>query len=321
MAILGTGRAARAHARRLACDQRRVRLVHASRDPARAAAQGVPEPVSYAAALASARTDAVLVATPPGTHLFHVTEALSAGKDVIVEKPAFLDTAELEIARRWAQREGRRLLVAENYPYKPLAARLREILAAELVGDPLFLLVNAVKRQPAYGWRAESGALLEGGIHWVSLMTSIDPAVRATQVVRAGRAVGPDRSALCGFSYESGMIGTLAYSWEAHAPLCGLRLSHLHGSAGSVTFESNGGFVALRGERGRRLWLADPRDPGGERAMWRDLLQALRLDRQARYELDDAARDLAVVERIAAAVEAPGGSSGRTPQASSRFRS
>src|SRR5689334_18445431 len=88
LAILGTGAAARSHARVLSRDHGSVRLVHASRDPARAAASGFPSPVAYAAALASARTDAVLLATPPQTRLAQATEALRAGKDVIVEKPA-----------------------------------------------------------------------------------------------------------------------------------------------------------------------------------------------------------------------------------------
>ncbi len=296
LAVIGLGAAGRRHARLLARDHPRVRLVLAGRRSDR------PErPVSgsrvvrHDDALADARVDAVLIATPPRTHLPLALDALRAGKHVIVEKPAFLDTGELERAREAADQAGRRLLVAENYPYKPLAARLRTIVAEQLVGEPVLLLVDAVKHQPATGWRAEVGALLEGGIHWISLMSSLGVPVDAAHVQRAGAASGPDRSTVCTLTYQQGMAGVLTYSWQVPSPLRGVRLSHLYGTGGTATFESNGGIVALRGRR-RRIWPLDPRDPSGSRAMWRDLLGALRDDRAPRYDLDHAARDLALVE-------------------------
>lgn len=249
---------------------------------------------SYEDVLASRRVDAALIATPPHTHLALALRSLDAGKHVIVEKPAFLDTGELAQARQAAERSSGRLLVAENYPYKPLAGRLRAIVAEELVGQPILLLVNAVKRQHAAGWRTDLGALLEGGIHWVSLMTSIGVPLRDAHIQRAGSPDGPDRSAVCTISYEGGMTGVLAYSWQVPSPLRGVRLSHLYGTAGTATFESNGAWLALRGRR-RRIWPLDPRDPTGARAMWNDLLCALRTDRTPRYDLDHVARDLALI--------------------------
>jgi predicted dehydrogenase len=293
LAVLGLGAAGRAHARLLARDHPGVRVLLAGREPHRAARGS--RVVSADDALADATVDAVLIATPPHTHLPLTIDALRAGKHVVVEKPAFCDTAELACARRAAEQADRRLLVAENYPYKPLARRLRTIVAEQLVGDPVLLLVDAVKHQPATGWRTDVGALLEGGIHWISLMSSLGIPVDAARTQRAGSATGPDRSTVCTLTYRQGMVGVLAYSWQVPSPLRGVRLSHLYGTGGTVTFESNGGFVALRGRR-RRVWPLDPRDPSGARAMWRDLLAALRDGRAPRYDLDHAARDLALVE-------------------------
>jgi predicted dehydrogenase len=49
---------------------------------------------SYAEALADSRIDAVVVATTPDTHHALTLESLDAGKHVVVEKPAFLKSAD-----------------------------------------------------------------------------------------------------------------------------------------------------------------------------------------------------------------------------------
>ena len=99
LAFLGCGGVTRTHSRTL-----EVRCHYASRDPARATAVAARSPGaiafgSYAEAIADPRIDAVLVATPPDSHLALTLEALAGGKHVIVEKPAFLRAADCERAR------------------------------------------------------------------------------------------------------------------------------------------------------------------------------------------------------------------------------
>ena len=104
LALLGCGAVARRHGRTLARFRAEVRCFYASRDPARAAAFAARYPGatafgSYAEAIADPRIDAVLVATPPDSHLALTLEALAGGKHVIVEKPAFLRAADCVRAR------------------------------------------------------------------------------------------------------------------------------------------------------------------------------------------------------------------------------
>lgn len=304
IAFLGCGRAADMHSRTL----RKiggVRLFHASREPARAeeAARrsgGTPLP-SYEAALERKDVDVVFVTTPPALHLEWALRALDARRHVIVEKPPFLRAADVDRVARTAETAGRRVLVAENYFYKPLARELRRLLAEEAVGRPLFLHVNAVKRQEGGGWRSDpgmagGGALFEGGIHWIDLMAHLGLDVRGVRGYDPG---GDGRSALVVFEYEGGAVGTLSYSWDVPSLPGGPRISRIFGTEGSIFFESNGLFL---GSAGRRWSLGVPglRDLRGFRAMLEDFLKALREDRPPQFTLAMARRDLELVEEALA---------------------
>jgi predicted dehydrogenase len=102
--------------------------------------------------------------------------------------------------------------------------------------------------------------------------------------------------------YGEGPVASLHYSWEVPAPLQGLRLSHIWGTGGALTFETNGLFVAARGRRWR-VSLPGLTDVAGYRAMWRDFLDALRDGRTPSMTLDLARRDLELVEAIYASLD------------------
>jgi UDP-N-acetylglucosamine 3-dehydrogenase len=314
LAFLGCGGVTRRHSRTLA-RLGGVTRFYASRDAGRAEAcnrelGGAGAFGSYAAALEDPRVDAVLVATPPDTHLSLALDALAAGKHVIVEKPPFLRSADFDRVEAAAARASRQAMVAENYFYKPLASALREVVAAGELGAIRIVHVNALKRQEVSGWRtraemAGGGALFEGGIHWVSFMASLGLEVEdATGFLPGGATPEDERTAVAVFRYAGGAIGTLHHSWEIPSPLRGVRLSALYGTEGTATFESNGLFLAVRGRR-RRLTPLRPLDLVGFSAMFRDFTAAIREDRPPRYTLALARRDLALVERIYGTATAP----------------
>ncbi len=310
--FLGCGWAAAIHSRAL----RRLggaALSYASRDGARAERYrrrfgGRASFASYEAGLADPAVDVALVATPPATHRGLALLALGAGKHAIVEKPAFLHAADADAVRAAAARAGRQVFVAENYAYKPVAAHLRRLIAAGDLGDVRFVSLNATKRQPARGWRGDpalsgGGALFEAGVHWISFASSIGLAVEALDAYPVGAARGPDRSSLVVVRYANGAVGTLAHSWELAAPLGGLRLSKVQGTAGAVTFESNG-LAAFTTGRRPSLLLPALGDPLGYRAMLADFLASLRTGRPPAFTLDMAQRDLRLLEEAARAMGA-----------------
>jgi predicted dehydrogenase len=314
IAVLGTGAAARMHAKHLARWFPEIRRYVASRSGERAqelarAVRAAAHFGSYEDALAHTDVETVLVTTPPASHLQLTLRALRAGKHVIVEKPAFLRAADFDLVRRAAHHHGRGVLVAENYFYKPLLGRLRALVASGALGQIRFVQINAVKRQLVEGWRTDpassgGGALFEGGVHWVSLMANLGLDLRQVRAHMPGSAPGFERSVVLVGDYAEGAVGVLSYSWEIPGALRGLRLSRIWGTAASVLFETNGLFVARTGRR-PALWVPDPTDIAGYRAMLADFLGALREGRPARFTLEAARRDVALVERAYGAASDP----------------
>lgn len=316
VAVLGCGAVARRHARTLRKLGTGIRVSFASRDGARAEAfrselGGFKAYDGYARAWDDPAVDVILVVTPPHLHLEQTLAALSAGKHVIVEKPAFPRHEDFAAVRAAAGAADRQVLVAENYAYKPVVDVLTRSLADGVIGDPLLVQVDAVKRQKPTGWRADpaqsgGGGLLEGGIHWVSFMTSLGLPVRGASGHGAGRpgtgATPTEETVLAIFEYEGGAVGTLSFSWEVPSPLQGVRLSRIYGRDGTIRFESNGLFVWVQGRR-TRLHVPGVRDLGGFRAMFTDFFNTIETGRPPRMTLDRAEQDIRLVNQIYASME------------------
>ena len=305
VAFLGCGAATRTHSKVLAPFGGEVRRYYASRNLQSAESynrefKGAGAFGSYAEAMADPRVQAVVVATPPDSHLELTRAALEAGKHVVLEKPAFLRASDFDIVRPLEARSGRRLMVAENYCYKPIARVLREVIASGVLGEIRFFNLVAVKGGRRPGWRddpavAGGGALYEGGVHWIDLLANIGLEVESAHGFRPGRGGGLERSMLVVVRYRGGGVGTLSHSWEVPSPLHGLRISRIYGSTGSVAFESNGIGLLVTGAR-RRLAFPGFRDINGNRAMWTDFLDVIRTGREPVMTVARAQRGLELIE-------------------------
>ena len=314
LAFLGCGWATRLHSRTLR-SVGDVRRYYASRDGVKATDYanrfgGSGSFGSYEAALASPDVHAVLIATPPASHLELALRAIAAGKDVIVEKPPFFSVADFDRATSAARDAGRLVMVAENYFYKPLAEALRGIIASGELGEVRFVHVNALKRQVTGDWRDDpamsgGGAMFEAGVHWVNFMANIGLPVHSVEAFRAGPTNGPDRSSVVVVRYANGAIGTLAQSWEIPSALKGVRISRVFGTRGSVTFESNGVFLLQRAN-GMRLRFPGFRDMLGYHAMFDDFFAAIRMRHEPRFSSELARRDLELLEAMAPGLAARG---------------
>jgi predicted dehydrogenase len=305
LCFLGCGRVAEAHTKTARAFWPAIECSYASRDPAKARRlqekhRGARAFDGYRQAIDSPDVDAVAVVTPPASHLELTLAALDAGKDVLLEKPPVLRSSDFDEIDRACARSGRFVLVAENYHYKPVLAAIRAILAAGTIGEPLFIHLNAVKRQRASGWRddaalAGGGALYEGGIHWVNFAASLGFDVRAVKAVRPGGPAALERSMALLFEYREGPAGLLSYSWDVAAPLKGLRISRIYGREGSIAFESNGLFVGTSGHRWS-VQFPGLSDIQGYKGMFADFLAAWRERREPRMTTALARRDLQLVE-------------------------
>jgi UDP-N-acetylglucosamine 3-dehydrogenase len=314
IAFLGCGFITRVHSRNLRSLARDIAPAYASRDAARAVAYcrrfgGIGSFADYDAAINNPRIDAVVVAVPPRFHLDLTLRALEAGKHVLVEKPAYLRLEDYRTVIEARDRTGRTVLVGENDHYKPLAVRLRRLLADGAIGELVFAHFVTIARRlkDADDWRndeAMSGgdAFFEEGIHWLHLAGSLGPRIISVEgyqpsVSRSGHDTRA-KSMMVAFRYDNDAVGTLYYSREIPSLFQGLRLSKLFGRKGIITFESNGSFIIVRGMGIPRVLFPGFRDIRGYRAMYRDFVGAIAGQRQPEMSLERAAEDQRLMDRI-----------------------
>ncbi len=314
VAFLGCGFITGVHSKHLGALGGDLVACYASRDREKASEycrryRGAGSYGNYLEAIADPGVDAVVVAVPPRFHLDLTLRALRAGKHVLVEKPAFLRMADYRAVLEARNQAGRIVLVGENDHYKPLAVRLRRLLAERAIGELVFAhFVTIARRLKAEDdWRndeamAGGDAFFEEGIHWLHIAGSLGPKIVEVRGYRPSVSrEGPDqrvKSMMVAFRYDNDAVGSLYYSREIPSLFRGLRWSKLFGRRGVITFESNGLFVFVRGQGWPRLILPGFRDIRGYQAMYRDFVQSVRTGRQPEMNLERAMEDQKLMEDV-----------------------
>lgn len=106
----------------------------------------VPKTYTDADALiADPEVDIVYIATPPANHKELTLKALSAGKPVYVEKPMAMTHAECLEMIDAARKAGQKLFVAYYRRALPYFTKIKELLDADAIGDPLTVEVRYLR--------------------------------------------------------------------------------------------------------------------------------------------------------------------------------
>jgi predicted dehydrogenase len=187
IAMVGLGMAAAPHARSLRDLADRVEVAavfspSAERRQAFSERWSMPPVESLDAILADPSVDALMVLTPPFTHLELVQRAAAAGKHVLLEKPLEISTERAVAMVDVAERAGITLGIVLQHRFRPVSVALKGLIGEGRLGD----LVSASARlanwrpqsyydQPGRGTRARDGGgvLLTQGIHTLDLMISL----------------------------------------------------------------------------------------------------------------------------------------------------
>jgi UDP-N-acetylglucosamine 3-dehydrogenase len=144
-----------------------IELFVAERDPARLNSAGVPE--SHQSADAHALLpiiDAAVVVTPAHSHFEMCRNLLEAGKDVFVEKPITLKSAEAKELSELAKRNGLILQVGHIFRFDPASVWMRDAIAQGRFGEIEMLRANfsGFKRP-----RQDTGVTFADSIHFIDL--------------------------------------------------------------------------------------------------------------------------------------------------------
>lgn len=254
--------------------------------------------------LSSQKIDGVVIASPPEYHKDQVISAIHAGKFVLVEKPMCVSLKELEEIENAVNGNQHRLMVAENYYYKPSLKAIKTLLEENRIGEITGLSVRKEFTQPAAGWRKKYGALLEGGIHFIALISdildrsplSVEAEFPATDT-SAPDTSAPERTSVIKLSYDESILAVLRYSWDTASLTKGIfQHSSICGTQGKIVFESNGIYVVTGAGVNRKLSIPGLSDISGHKAMTRDFLECLNNPAKNPYSnISKTKRDLAIV--------------------------
>jgi predicted dehydrogenase len=205
-------------------------------------------------ALEQVDAEAVLVVTPPETHLAVAAAALRAGKHVLTEKPLTPTLPEARQAIAAAESAGRIMMVSQNYRFRGQARLARAAVATGMIGDLVSVSVECErdlrKAYPADNFRyaMRHPYVLDMAIHHADLIRALTG--RNVTSVKAVSWRVPE----CPYVYDPAAAALLTL--DSGVPVV------YRGSVGSDRpWTSWNGDWELVGERGRLTWNGGVDDP------------------------------------------------------------
>ncbi len=227
IAIIGLGMAVAPHARSLLelSDRLVVTHAHSRSEPRRAdfaAKYGFPVTENIDTVFSDPDVDAVLLLTPPNTHLELVQRAAAAGKHVLLEKPLDITLARAEALVSSAEQANVILGVVLQNRFRPGAEALHGVVSDGRLGR----IVSASARiatwrpqsyydEPGRGTRARDGGgvLLTQAIHTLDLLVALaglPTRVTAYATTSPVHSMETEDLVSAALRFENGALGTFS---------------------------------------------------------------------------------------------------------------
>jgi UDP-2-acetamido-3-amino-2,3-dideoxy-glucuronate N-acetyltransferase len=166
----------------------------------------------YAEVLSNKNIQGVVLATPAALHFEMAKRALEAGKDVFVEKPLALNSADgAELVKLAAQR-GRILMVGHILQYHPAVRRLKELIANGSLGRIEYIYSNRLNMGKI---RAEENILWSFAPHDISVMLGLLSEDPVSASCEGGFYLSKDVAdvTLSQFAFANGVRAHIFVSW------------------------------------------------------------------------------------------------------------
>jgi predicted dehydrogenase len=197
----------------------------------------------WRALLTDDEIDAVYIATPVYLHAAQTIAAAEAGKHVLCEKPMALSVAECDRMMAACRTNRVRLGVAYYRHFYPVISRIKAIIAAGEIGEPMIVQMNAFEYfNPApdhpRAWfisrsQAGGGPMMDFGCHRIEVLLNLFGRINGIQAftdrLRFEREVEDTSAAF--FKFETGARATLTVT---HTVMEGQDTLDIFGTAGSI---------------------------------------------------------------------------------------
>jgi predicted dehydrogenase len=211
--IVGCGYWGAKHARVFSSlrDVGQVALIEPNAHSLQALSAAYPEAPTYASlAAALPNVDAVVIATPPGTHTDLAIQALRGGKHVLVEKPLATTSAEARLIVEEARRADRVLMVGHTFEFNPAVQELRQRVDQGELGEVYYIHSS---RFNVDLYRRDVNVIWDLAPHDISIMNYLLRAVPTT-VTAWGSSNGHIDVAYIRLDYGAiGVTGYVHVSW------------------------------------------------------------------------------------------------------------
>ncbi len=177
--------------------------------------------------------DAVVIATPVGTHFQLAKASLSAGKHVFVEKPLAASCALADELIALGRRVDRVLMCGHTFLYSPPVRAIKSMLDGGTLGELYFVSASRVNLGP---YRSDVSVVWDLAPHDFSILLywfgETPLSLRATG--RAALVTGIADVAFVTMTFASGMVANVELSWLAPGKL---RRTVLVGSEKMIVYD------------------------------------------------------------------------------------
>ncbi len=213
--------------------------------------------------------DAVYIATPVHLHAEQAVAAAEAGKHVLCEKPMALNGAECDRIIRACESSHVKLGVAYYRRFYPLIGRVKEILAAGEIGEPVMADIQALEwfdRKPGEprAWLLEreksgGGPMMDFGCHRIEVLLNLfgKPAEISSEIYNLhfhDREV--EDTARVSLLFDRGVMGEIRVT---HASFFSRDSVEIFGTKGSLHIPVlNGDALIVRTGEGERIESCPP---------------------------------------------------------------
>ena len=323
VAVIGLGMASTPHARSLIdlLDRVEVAAVFSpslQRREAFAAKWGFPVRDSMESILADSSIAAVLLLTPPNTHLELVRQAAAARKHILLEKPLDISLARSQLLVKTAEEAGVKLAVVLQNRFRPTCEKLSTVIAEQRLGT----IVSASAR--IHNWRPQSyydqtgrgtkardggGVLLTQAIHTLDLLVAfagLPTEVKAFCTTSPVHRMETENLAMAAIRFAGGAIGSISATTCAYPGFPDA--IDIIGTKGTARLE--GGNLEARFLDGPNVSLSDGTAGNGagadpmafshdsHRALLADFVDAVATDRAPRVSGREALKVHSLIEAI-----------------------
>jgi predicted dehydrogenase len=253
--------------------------------------------------------DAVLICTPPATHVDIARHCLVRGVAVLCEKPLAVDLVTARELATLSEANGTLLTMASKFRYVQDVLQARSILASGILGDViLFENVFATRADMSRRWNSDptisgGGVLMDNGTHSVDIIRFFLGPIEEVLAVEGRRVqnLAVEDTVQLFVRTASDVRGTVDLSWS----LDKVRDAYIeiYGSNGTVR-------VGWKESKYRQTtspeWIVFGQGYdkiAAMRSQVKDFCRALRGGERLRITLDDAMASVAVIEQAYRSLE------------------